>query len=839
MKKARKLLITLLILTFVLSTVSVGFAADTTTAADTKTPASVIRAQALGILRGDEKGNLNLDKPITRAEALALIIRISGLEGSADLMKGQTKFADVAADHWASGYINLGVGQGIVNGYPDGTFKPNDNVTYAQMAKMLLYAMNYGVTVEGAPWPAGVMGKADDLGLFDGVNAVPNVPALRGAVVEMIDNSLTVKHLKQTGYGDLKQYEEGTETFLSKMDSKEIEGRVIEVDADRQEVTIKDDDGAVDTYSVVDSIDPEALLGLKVTAWANDDDEIFFVDYDKDQLKNDIISEDVTDEDFDGTKLTQIDLKIADDTYDVADDATIYVDGAKVTGKDAIKAALKKGVYGTFAFDKGDIVFMNLMSWDYDAVLVKEVDTKDETITYYDGTSEDELDLTDPDSYKITINGESAKLEDIKANDVMYVADYDDIYHIVIVRKTVEGKLERVKSDELKIDGTTYDVAKAADDTIMATFSPNKNDDLYSYSVDASALDDLLNEDTTAVLDLAGDVRHLISDVETTSDDYYGVALKVDDYNETVKVNVKGESKSYDIDADIHDLRTAGASDLTLSGLKALVNDTNNQYAIVKFTLDKDGVINEMWVYATAAKQADETWTVTPSAAAIDSFDKDDDVINSGSNHYFVDENTIIVDELDDIDLVKWDNIKDKDITGGKGIIVADGLDAKFVVFTAGYDSIAEEDEELGVVLDKFKDADGDWAATVKVYNGEEKDYKLNSRTAQSVGDITFFTVNADGDLTVSDVIYGSDNTIDAVHNTVSIASGAVSEKGSDSIKIGGTTYKVNSKTLVFDVTDGLSNIDTAAYRDVRNGDTVKAVVENSLVKIIYITVKH
>jgi hypothetical protein len=421
----------------------------------------------------------------------------------------------------------------------------------------------------------------------------------------------------------------------------------------------------------------------------------------------------------------------------------------------------------------------------------------------------------------------------------MYVADYDDIYHIVIVRKTVEGKLERVKSDELKIDGTTYDVAKAADDTIMATFSPNKNDDLYSYSVDASALDDLLNEDTTAVLDLAGDVRHLISDVETTSDDYYGVALKVDDYNETVKVNVKGESKSYDIDADIHDLRTAGALDLTLSGLKVLVNDTNNQYAIVKFTLDKDGVINEMWVYATAAKQADGTWTVTPSAAAIDSFDKDDDVINSGSNNYFVDENTIIVDELDDIDLVKWDNIKDKDITGGQGIIVADGLDAKFVVFTAGYDSIAEEDEELGVVLDKFKDADGDWAATVKVYNGEEKDYKLNSRTAQSVGDITFFTVNADGDLTVSDVIYGSDNTIDAVHNTVSIASGAVSEKGSDSIKIGGTTYKVNSKTLVFDVTDGLSNIDTAAYRDVRNGDTVKAVVENSLVKIIYITVKH
>ena len=94
MKKARKLLVTLLVLTFVLSSFSVGFAADTAE----KLPTEVVRAQALGILKGDDQGNLNLDKPITRAEALALIIRISGLEKSADLMKGQTRFADVNPD---------------------------------------------------------------------------------------------------------------------------------------------------------------------------------------------------------------------------------------------------------------------------------------------------------------------------------------------------------------------------------------------------------------------------------------------------------------------------------------------------------------------------------------------------------------------------------------------------------------------------------------------------------------------------------------------------------------------------------------------------------------------
>ena len=224
MKKARKLLVALLVLTFLLGTFNVGFAADNDDVS--RTPA-VDRAIALGILRGDDQGNLNLDKPITRAEALALIIRISGLEVSADLMKGATIFPDVNSDpslQWATGYINLGVSNKIINGFPDGTFKGNNQVTYAEMAKMLLYAMHYGVTVEGAPWPAGVMAKADDLKLFDKVAAAPNLPAIRGDVVQMIDNSLTVRHLVQKGYGSTEYYEEGKEDFLYKLRIDEIAG---------------------------------------------------------------------------------------------------------------------------------------------------------------------------------------------------------------------------------------------------------------------------------------------------------------------------------------------------------------------------------------------------------------------------------------------------------------------------------------------------------------------------------------------------------------------------------------------------------------------------------------
>jgi hypothetical protein len=107
------------------------------------------------------------------------------------------------------------------------------------------------------------MGKADDLDIFDKVNALPNLPALRGDVVKMIDNSLTVNHLKQTGYGDFKQYEEdeGT-TFLSKMNVEEIEDVVVTEIAkvnsklDDDEIVVTDEDGDDTTYVLAADVSP-------------------------------------------------------------------------------------------------------------------------------------------------------------------------------------------------------------------------------------------------------------------------------------------------------------------------------------------------------------------------------------------------------------------------------------------------------------------------------------------------------------------------------------------------------------------------------------------------------
>ncbi|RKL63757.1 hypothetical protein DXT63_04640 [Thermoanaerobacteraceae bacterium SP2] len=847
MKKARKLLITLLILTFVLSTVSVGFAAVNDNSPE------VVRAKALGILRGDDKGNLNLDKPITRAEALALIIRISGLEGSADLMKGQTKFADVAADHWASGYINLGVGQSIVNGYPDGTFKPNDNVTYAQMAKMLLYAMNYGVTVEGAPWPAGVMGKADDLGLFDNVNATPNVPALRGDVVKMIDNSLTVKHLKQTGYGDLKSYEEGTDTFLSKMKVDEIDGRVTAVDVKKDQVTVTPDEDETDitkatTYTLLDkTVDVESLLGVAVTVWVNDDDEIFFIDPSMDDVKVDVVDSDVAKD------ANTIDLRIADDTYDLASDVKVYINGAKSDLED-----LKAGMYGSFVFDNDEIIYINVKDWNQvEAGVVKEV--KDNIITYFDSDGNDnEIDLDDPDDgYIITLDGKEISADDIEKNDVIYVADYDDMYHIVVVRNAVSGKVDRINNDSVKIDGTTYDIDT---DHLLATYSLDEDDSIDVYDPDAAS--DLTGEEATAILDISGYLRHITSAVDVTSDEIYGVVTRANDYNDNFKIFANGTSTSYDLDGDVYvkdgDDWVAVTDTYDIQALTKA-----GHYPIVEFKLNKDGEIDDLYVYAvwdgssnvvspkldtvekpTVVRNNVNVYIgdlVDTKTITVDEFDEDHDSIKTKSNAgtYFITSTTSIVDDIDDMDAVKWEDIEEKTGENATAIVVYNSKnEANLVVFYGNtFDSIAD-DVEVGVVLDKFVEG-GDWKATVRVYDGETADYLLNNKNDVEIGQVIRFKVNSDNEIDLTGT-QAENLGVKVYENSTGIhgfnASDVVTEKDGNYLTVGGGVYKVDSATLIYDVTDGLDEIDEARLTDVKANKTqVGLILDDNLIQVLYI----
>ncbi len=140
----------------------------------------------LGIVEGDENGKFNPDNNVTRAEFAKMVVEARG-EGAVAQSQTVTNFTD-SVGHWAVGYIAQGVSDGFINGYDDTTFGPDDTVTYAQAVKMLVCAIGYdSFATRAGGWPTGYLSYGNSLGVTDGVaGSVTNDTALTRAQCAML-----------------------------------------------------------------------------------------------------------------------------------------------------------------------------------------------------------------------------------------------------------------------------------------------------------------------------------------------------------------------------------------------------------------------------------------------------------------------------------------------------------------------------------------------------------------------------------------------------------------------------------------------------------------------------
>lgn len=88
----------------------------------------------LKIMNGYPDGSFHADKQVTRAEMSVLLVRAAGLP----LAKPSgTRFKDVQASHWANSSIIAVANAGLIRGYPDRTFRPEQKVSRAEAAVMI------------------------------------------------------------------------------------------------------------------------------------------------------------------------------------------------------------------------------------------------------------------------------------------------------------------------------------------------------------------------------------------------------------------------------------------------------------------------------------------------------------------------------------------------------------------------------------------------------------------------------------------------------------------------------------------------------------------------------
>ena len=205
MKNLNKVLAMLVVFMMMLSTVA--FASSFTDVADTSSYSTAIEVGVdLGLIKGYEDGTFKPEGEITRAEFAAIVVRLLGQEAQAAGAKASTQFVDVPADHWAAGYVNIAVQAGVINGYGDGNFGPEDLVEYQDAITMMVRALGYEPAIGSAGYPTGYLTKAGELGLTTGVNGSNGVAANRGAVAQIAFNALDVPLMTQSGYGTFTQF---------------------------------------------------------------------------------------------------------------------------------------------------------------------------------------------------------------------------------------------------------------------------------------------------------------------------------------------------------------------------------------------------------------------------------------------------------------------------------------------------------------------------------------------------------------------------------------------------------------------------------------------------------
>lgn len=430
----------------------------------------------LGVVKGDEEGNFNPTSDIKRSEMVTLVCRALGEEAVA-LSSGGASFDDVAADHWAAGYIKWAVDGDIVQGVGDNKFAPDASVKFQDAVVMVLRALGYeriAQRAENGGYPTGYLKVASQKGVTANTNNFAGATvATREVVAQVIYNALTTPLVDVSYYAPNPEDDEyvvfdgknNTElrtllTYTNEIykvkatveetaktnadlrkdvDNQKVELEVIATyDYDYEDVL----DGDKPDYTIkpyVGDTDVAEYLGYTVEAYIaeNDDEEweLLAVAVDSKSTVSETVSagfekydakagvfEYYADED--DSRTTEIDV----------DDPEIYYNGSKVTTEEINKLTSNKGVEHLLVKMANSITFMGPKNADYTKIFVTDytyaqvdsVKAEEEYVKFSSGLGVLSLNAEDRDDESFIYNlydadGNAITLADVQEDDLFNI----------------------------------------------------------------------------------------------------------------------------------------------------------------------------------------------------------------------------------------------------------------------------------------------------------------------------------------------------------------------------------------------------------------------------------
>lgn len=164
---------------------------------------SVTALTNIGVLSGDGDGKFRPDDLLTRAEFSTMVSRVTGID---DMMSSdfpdESQFSDIAHDHWAFESITFCSDNTFIDGYDDGTFRPNENISIAQAVKICLSAVGYNNIIEqdNDVWYKPWIDTAYDYSLIDSKTDNPDRLISRQEAAELIYRTINMPLCVVTGF---------------------------------------------------------------------------------------------------------------------------------------------------------------------------------------------------------------------------------------------------------------------------------------------------------------------------------------------------------------------------------------------------------------------------------------------------------------------------------------------------------------------------------------------------------------------------------------------------------------------------------------------------------------
>lgn len=556
----RKVLSLVLVLALVLGSFAFTFAATPSDVVGEDSEDAVNVLMELGVVSGYPDGSFKPAGIVTRGEMAKIIICALGLD---DYAAGSSSFSDMAG-HWADKYVAYAVSLGIINGYPDNTFKADNTVSYDEAAKMLVAALGYTEESLVGAWPVNWVTKAKVLGILDGIKA-GSAGANRGDIAIMTYQTLDQAIGKTNKDGDFVATNLGT-----------IAVPVADVMLERLGATLA---AAGAAFVLTDTMADDAvanvrdLVGAYVKAYVNDDNEIIAI--------KSVESTFLTGE-FDIVPAIGAVFE-AEKDYDVQDIAGLtpaankYYTNGKVDAAFAAAGGVATTEYKIAADVSGVKIkdIYSISAWTPNAAFYFEEDMlEDDNLNGYDFTlnDNDEINLK-----SFALFGADS-LEDMKEDDIVYVYTAGGkITRIEVGTETVEGEVTKVNNagDTFTIGGKAYE-----EGTMYVGTDPAAGDEV------------------KLILDYAGNVYDV--DAITTSNTYAVVIETKDGTAGTFGTTPEIQLLLADGTAKTFEVKPSKINDATIIPTASPYNwlDGAGQAvqpgSIVKYGVDADGVITSM-----------------------------------------------------------------------------------------------------------------------------------------------------------------------------------------------------------------------------------------------------